>query len=305
MILQQEDHPVTLWLRRQLPGTGAVRSSYRRGLPLRRVQRPIAAGRTVVRWDLLGNAIDQRLRCAFAAPGPSGPVAAGVERAGHLGGAELRDLGLDLLQGYLELVQREHPSHRENRWVLDPEAEARLDRFCFAGAWFERVYRDGVISPLSPLAGPDRPGGREQLLARVPQYAVLDLEVQVRLAESALAEIRSSTTEAVCLAGPIFLGGRDVGGADGDLIIDHLLLDVKSTSRPEFLSDSMIYQLAGYAILDYEDEYEIHDLGFYLSRIGWLKTWPIEEFLRLLGCRSSMPQLRTAFVTEFGSGPGP
>jgi hypothetical protein len=228
-------------------------------------------------------------------------VRLGVDLAGKLGGTHLHELGLDLLEKYLDFVLREGPSRRGRNWALEHLAEDRLDRLCFAMAWFERIYRDHAIAVTSPLA--DLKGERdlEWLLGLVPSYVVSDLQVQIRLAGKALGGLRDATSESECRGGPTFAGGRSVGGADADLLIGRSLLEIKSISRPEFLSDQAIWQLVGYAILDFTDVHRISELGFYMSRIGWLRSWNIEEFLSLLGCKVPLHQLRLDFATEFDS----
>ncbi|MEU0646070.1 hypothetical protein [Streptomyces umbrinus] len=43
--------------------------------------------------------------------------------------------------------------------------------------------------------------------------------------------------------------------------------------------------------------YPIDTLGLYLTRSGRLATWPVEEYLELLGaCRRELPVFRTAFT---------
>lgn len=289
------------WLRTRLPRTAAVRASYMGQLPVRRVQRPVAAGRTVVRWDLLGTAVDLRLRCAFVPPHAPAAPALGAALAGVVGGQHLQRMGSAVIEAFLGLVRCEEPQRRGTQWSLDQAVEERLDRLCFALAWFERVYRDGVISTTSPLANIGRDADPEALLALVPEYAVLDLQVQVRLAERALGALRESTTESECRAGPTFAGGKAVGGADGDLLVGRSMLEIKSVSRPDFLTDTAIRQLAGYLLLDYSDEYGIDEVGFYMSRIGWLATWPVADFVRLLGCQASLAQLRLDFAAAFAS----
>jgi hypothetical protein len=294
-IIDDNHHPLAGWFPSRLPRTAKVRASYAGSLPVRRVQRPVAAGRTVVRWDLLGTAIDFRIRCAFVPTAPPSAVA-GALLAGNLGGDSVGRVGRDLVEAFDGHLRETGAYIRERRWVLDQVAEARLDRLCFALAWFDRFFRDGELPAGTPLADPAELGGVEPLLACVPDYAVMDMQVMVRLAEVALGQLRDSTDEGTCWTAPTFAGSADVGGADADLIIGRRLLEIKSVSHPEFLGDKAIWQLAGYVLLDYDDRYRINEVGFYMSRIGWLATWPVEEFFRLLGCRESLPRLRAAFA---------
>lgn len=299
-IIANDDHHLALWLRSRLRRTGSVRASYSSDLPVRRVQRPLAPGRSVVRWDLLGTAIDFRIRCAFIAAEVPPSVAEGVSQAGNQGGSHLQSIGMSLMDEYLAHVIAERPSCRGQRWLLQEAAEEHLSRLCYALAWFERVFRDGAIHPGSPLMQLDPDMDVARLLGRVPEHAVSDLQVQALLAERALGGLRDSTAEGDCRAAPTFAGSADVGGADADLLVGRRLFEIKSISHPTSLPDTAILQLAGYLLLDYEDAYRIRDVGFYMTRIGWLKTWPVEEFLVLLGSNTPVDRLRAEFANAAG-----
>lgn len=91
---------------------------------------------------------------------------------------------------------------------------------------------------------------------------------------------------------PHVRGSADIGGADADLIVGDLLIDVKATVSPSRLRKPEFYQLLGYALLDYDDEYGVTRLSFYLSRFGRLITWTVAEYLALLGSTRSLAELR-------------
>jgi hypothetical protein len=105
--------------------------------------------------------------------------------------------------------------------------------------------------------------------------------------------------------GPTFVGSRDVGGADADVIAGRLLLEWKATLGPRRQSDSRRYcsldlitlqQLLGYLLLDYQDEYAIDTLGLYAARYAYLVTWPAAELLgELAGGPVDLAQLRAGF----------
>ena len=77
--------------------------------------------------------------------------------------------------------------------------------------------------------------------------------------------------------GPHFSASQLVP-ADADLIAGGLLLDLKTTARPELpLSD--IFQLAAYALMDSRNQYRLDTVGVFLARYGHLTTWPLEAFL--------------------------
>ena len=226
-------------------------------------------------------------RLSAAWPGHSGLQPLRLETA-------VRRAGDDLEVMLSELIAAEQPASRSRPLLLPGAAEERFARLCYAMAWFEEVYRTRRLWPGTPL-GEAGPGFTvKQLLEAVPGYAVEDLMAQAEVASGALGELRAACPPCQVHAGPDFAGSSDVGGADADLIVGGLLIDVKATVAPSRLRKPEFYQLLGYALLDYDDEYGIDGLGFYLSRFGRLITWPVEEYLAMLGSSRSLPRLRTA-----------
>ena len=51
---------------------------------------------------------------------------------------------------------------------------------------------------------------------------------------------------------PVFAGARNVGGADGDLIVDGCLWDIKTTTQKA--QGKWLFQLLGYDLLDNDDD---------------------------------------------------
>jgi hypothetical protein len=176
--------------------------------------------------------------------------------------------------------------------LLPPHAEDRLIRCCYCAVWFEEVFRGGRLSPGTPVGQADVPGDLAPLLVQVPDYAVADVRDVVGLSEVGLASVREHNGPDGIVVGPTFDGSHDVGGADADWIAGHTLVDVKSTIRPLNLDTRTIHQLLGYLLLDYSDVYRIEAVGLYLSRVGHLVTWPVEEFLALTGATESLTDLR-------------
>jgi hypothetical protein len=78
--------------------------------------------------------------------------------------------------------------------------------------------------------------------------------------------------------------------AEADLIAGGLLVDIKTTLapknkaglRPEVLKAENVYQLLGYALLDYSNQYNIDQLGIFSARYGTLVTWHLERVTALL-----------------------
>ena len=248
--------------------------------------------------DVLGAAIDHRLRLALSdslrlgdsvRAGAAFVVAPQMARSEPIGVA-LRVAGAKLFREAEKLVAELRPS---DRWTtLSAADEERLARVCVVAAWFEQVYRSRRIWPGTPLGDADETVTLDHLLAAVPTYVVADIVAMTGVAYRALAEVHANCAPSDVNPGPRFTGSSDVGGADADWIAGGLLVDVKALATLDKFTRADVYQLVGYALLDYDNQYEIQQVGWYLARSGWLVTWEIETFLGLLGAEHSVGELR-------------
>ncbi|WP_282698088.1 UvrD-helicase domain-containing protein [Streptomyces sp. CC208A] len=240
-------------------------------------------------WSALGHAIDYRLRLSLG--GRLGlAVVAGVmllDETGPLRGAPACESRKALHTAGRELLAT------VDTYLADPSSleENALIRLCFVAGFFEDIARTGEIRRFSMLSSATPATTLDDLTAVVPEYVVTDIDQQTRLADAPFAAFRALPQSArVC--GPVFAGSADIGGADADYILGGLLLDCKATKDPRRLGREEIYQLAGYLLLDYDDQFGIDQVGLYLSRQGGLITWDAVDFLRRLGASAPLPQLR-------------
>ncbi|MFG3094099.1 hypothetical protein [Streptomyces sp. NPDC048202] len=305
--LNNPNSPVSRFLTRELPATSRVTGSLRSQLPLRPLTlTPQAAERPDYRS--LGRAVDRRLRVAFGSPLDSvlveGVFFAGMDVArmtSHAAGQAVHGIGQALLS---EL--KGQPSASGGTMTRPRPDEERLSRLCFAASHFEEVKRAG-LRPGNPLLRLGEGDVLDDLLGQVPAYVPDDIARQVELAQADHAlgwVVRKPLDTRVCA--PLFSGSNDVDGADADFIADGHLIDCKATIRPDrFGSRKEVHQLAGYLLLDYEDEHGLSKVCFYLSRQGQLVTWPVQEFLGLLGARRSLPELRAALREALRGTPAP
>jgi hypothetical protein len=101
---------------------------------------------------------------------------------------------------------------------------------------------------------------------------------------------------------PTFDGSRDVEGADADLIVDGTMVELKATTVPNVdgsKAKEWLYQLIGYALLDYADKRGIREIGFYFSRQGVWLQWPLSYVLEISsGAPLSVGELRREFQHE-------
>lgn len=126
---------------------------------------------------------------------------------------------------------------------------------------------------------------------------VADVTAQLhKAAHGPLQALRARTGPGHCIGGPTFAGAQIT--ADADIVVDGLLLDFKSARRPlAEMSKRTAWQLTGYLLLDAADRYQVDTVGLYLTRSGVLASWPVDEFLALLGtCRRDLTELRGVFA---------
>ncbi len=57
-----------------------------------------------------------------------------------------------------------------------------------------------------------------------------------------------------------------------------------------------LLQLVGYALLDFNDDYQITELGMFAARFAYLATWPLAALLgEMAGHDVNLPDTRDAF----------
>ncbi len=159
---------------------------------------------------------------------------------------------------------------------LDAEAEDLLDRYCVVLSFFEQVFRSNAYLQ-GPLLRPTVKQSVEELLA-IPQDSWLDdLSQMFNLFYARYHDLLSHPY----ILNPTFAGSLDIGGADADLVVDRCLIDIKASVSPQIKAE-YLYQLAGYLLLDYDDQLHMNAVAIYMARQGMLFTWPVAEFLRQL-----------------------
>ncbi|WP_434047605.1 MULTISPECIES: hypothetical protein [Sorangium] len=152
-------------------------------------------------------------------------------------------------------------------------------------AELEAVYRGGAPPPYwaTQCEHLDLRGLRQDLRLHYPVELVTELHDLLVVARRNLPRYKD------LIYNPVF-GGKFGGvqvGADGDLLLDDLLLELKTKndSVPELRS---ILQLLGYAALDaMRGNNRVRRVGIYNSRWGLLWTEELETVSRILGWSSS------------------
>jgi len=160
--------------------------------------------------------------------------------------------------------------------LLDAEAEHLLDRYCVVLSFFEQVFRSNAYLQ-GPLMQPTVKQSVEELLA-IPRDSWLDDLSQIfNLFYARYHELLSRPY----ILNPTFAGSLDIGGADADLVVDGCLIDIKASVSPQIKAE-YLYQLAGYLLLDYDDQLHMNAVAIYMARQGMLFTWSVDKFLHEL-----------------------
>ena len=175
--------------------------------------------------------------------------------------------------------------------TVRPGDDRTRARHCYALGLFEAHGRTRLVR--SPLDESCPDGSLADVLAIASSAALDDLC-------ALLAGYRAHGEP--LLAGPFsagmnFGGSSKVGGADADLLAGRTLIDLKAVSRLN--RSEFLWQLAGYALLDWNDQYRIDSVGLYAARTPALITWPLDQFLcglagHHVGAAALRASLRTA-----------
>lgn len=176
-----------------------------------------------------------------------------------------------------------------------------LARGCWALALLTEFYRAPVAAANGPLGHLDAASTPDLLALASP--AAIDQLTQLRhVLEQELLPMLA-TRHGIWALGPTFTGSALLK-ADADLIAAGLLLEIKTsqgTRRPDgtrraVLDKLDLLQLIGYALLDFNDDYQITELGIFAARFAYLATWPAAALLsEMAGHDVDLPATRDAF----------
>ena len=173
---------------------------------------------------------------------------------------------------------------------LAESQEDDINRYCIVLALMESVYRAGPKEG-NPLVGHEF-GDTNALLGIAQSHWLDDLrELSWKFYDNCIYLLYLSH-----VLNPNFDGSIDVGGADADLIVGDMLIDIKTSKRPT-IDLKWLRQLLGYMLLDYSDHHEISSIGLYMARQGILVSWSLEEVVKGLCAdnTTSIKELREQF----------
>ena len=316
--LRDSSSPVMRFLKQRFPRTASITKEANIQL---RSGGTINPGFPSSMYGLLGTAIDHRIRYSFAiTPGrqlaawkgamllpfkaleskddiplsrDNIPVGLGV-RTNEYGEIAQGPYPLKLIQAFFDRLDAKVEVIAPVGQRLNDEPEKLLARYCYVLSLFEQLYRSNASYQDSPLLKPAPKQSVDELL-EIPE----DAEIDDLCAMSWLFYDRHHDRLSLpSVLNPTFTRCGAVSESDADLIVDGCLVDIKASTKPE-IKPLMLWQLAGYLLLDYNDKYNIHSVGIYMARQGELFQWPIADFLhRLIGENTIfLVQLRQEFRT--------
>lgn len=163
----------------------------------------------------------------------------------------------------------------------------------------DAIYRAGPVTALAGALGRQikRAKSCADLMMSIEEPRLLDIaRMHIPLSELLADWSRAAAEGLPYQPNQAFLAGLAVGGADGDLVIGDLLLDLKAREKVTnpWLRGAL-FQLLGYALLDINDLYGVRRVGIMLPRQIHFQTWSLDE---LFGANSEevLPGLREEFT---------
>lgn len=155
-----------------------------------------------------------------------------------------------------------------------------LARGCWALALLTEAFRagrealdHGPLARFAPGAGCSTIATADELLGLAPPEALEELAGLREVLQGSLLPALSERCGSWAL-GPTFAGSGLVRGADADLLAAGLLVELKTTlgrkrdegGRTCFVDKLELFQVAGYALLDFDDWYHVDELGIFSAR---------------------------------------
>jgi hypothetical protein len=276
--LRDSNSPVKQFLKRRFPRTAGL--TKKANLQLQS-EDTINPGFRPERYNLLSTAISYRIRYSFA-------ITPGCQLAAWEGAMSLpfiwddypnpqglHSSGVD--EDFFDSLDVTVKAIAPVRQRLNDEQEKLLARYCYVLALFEQLYRDTASCLYSPLLIPGPKQSVDELLEIPTDAEIDDLCAMSWLFYDRyhdLLSLRSILSRALKRCGV-------VSESDVDLIVDGCLMEIEASIKPE-IKPLLLWQLAGYVLLDDKDKYRIRSVGIYMARQGKLLQWPIVDFLRQL-----------------------
>ncbi len=168
--------------------------------------------------------------------------------------------------------------YKEGKKIIS-KAKENYSIFLKSGQITDNLLKSTLL--LSKLDSIFRAGYIVEDIEFIDNKDVEDLRKLISLVDSELFK-----TNKVCILNPTFgEGSKLVGGADADLVVDDMLIDVKTVKKLTF-SRKYLDQLIGYYALykiggidGMPIQNEINKLGVYFSRHGYLYWYDLDDII--------------------------
>ncbi len=167
------------------------------------------------------------------------------------------------------------PLIKEAQQIIE-RAKAAHHGYLSSGEMSDEVIRSTLLlAQLDPIM---RRSYIDENLGSVDSEDVADVRKLISIVDPEMFR-----AEKLCMLNPTFGEASTlVGGADADLLIDHALIDIKTTKKPSFTRDYfnqlvgyyVLYKIGGVSNAPYPPT--IKTLAIYYSRYAELYTFPVE-----------------------------
>jgi hypothetical protein len=274
--LESRDSPVRRWLEERFPETRVVtrdaNRQLRNGAQACRIPRAVEADP-----GLVGTGLDYLLRACLRVTSIEETVATRTVQMLSQD-PSIGKRAIEVEREAVAGIKRLSPGRRD---LTDSEWR-EVCIYCLVLARFEQFFRIGpipaveerLIAPLRRCLGLD-----DFISLALTLATIQDLE---QVGRSAWEEHRSWTNARPLVLNPKFEQSRALGGADADLIVGCLLIDLKATTTPGIVGRFELWQLLGYALADTDDKYGIRAVG--IAALRWCSniSWPLGDLLHVL-----------------------
>ena len=179
--------------------------------------------------------------------------------------------------------------------MTDPAMDEALTRLSLVLARLETVFRCGM--PIDPTAGVRADATLEAMMAAQPTVLIDDIRSITAASRATIEPLMSQPA----ILNPVFTRSGLVGGADGDLVVNGCLLDVKTTTMTS-LPTNDLRQIVSYALLDDIDEHKISRVGLLYARRPQLLTWDLDDLLTQSGA-NTRAELSTSLIGALSVNP--
>lgn len=229
--------------------------------PIIKAEKELLAPPLTQNFGLVGTAFDYLLRFIIEYYNSNVQTSAWVAE-----NVPIKLEGYKNLQNYVsKLIRFAHKQYDE--YQQSGEIKEELLQSCLYLAQIDVIHRIGKI---------------DENLGIIDEK---DLEDLRNLAD--IVPLEQFKVKKYCVLNPTFGEGSIlVGRADADIIMDGMLIDIKTTKKPAF-TRKYFNQLIGYYILNkiggidqIKEEVEIKELVIYYSRHGELVKLPVEEVFK-------------------------